>query len=622
MKKIIPLSILLLFVLQGLGAGDLLDTNELSQHHEIISFTNPSLTNDADGTLISFSETQTWVNTPGNPYMPAYKITHTYPFGTRIHDIVATFDNPTSYQIDQPIKSVPAPALQYQNKMTYADTQRLQYSIDSKYPAEITYYADSGIQQGEHVVYLNIFVKPFSYDPMENTAIMYQTVSVDILYETPEVQMTFPDEYDMVIIAPSDFSSAIAPLIDHKTNIGLQTYLKTTEEIYSEYTGVDEPEQIKYFIKDAIETQGIDYVLLIGGRNGGIIEEKWWVPVRYSHLDDGHEGSYISDLYYADIYNETGEFTDWDTNGNGIIAEWKGFKRDILGLYPDIYIGRLPCRNAREVDIVVEKIIGYETTEKDSWFYDMVVVGGDSAPGDTYNEGEEENKKAIEYMDGFTTTHCWTSDETFTGPDDVKNAIANGCGFLFFDGHANPASWSTHPPGDDETWITGLTVKDMPTLQNGNKFPVCVVGGCHIAQFNVSLHNLIRDIVEYGPLGYFVRAPFKFYHMEWVPKCWSWQLAAMKEGGSIATLGYTGLDWFAVGDDDADGIPDCTQYYSGFMNTHFFKNYGVNDITVLGQIHTQTVIDFINTHPPMDYELNCKTIQEFVLLGDPSLQLG
>ena len=434
--------------------------------------------------------------------------------------------------------------------------------------------------------------------------------------------MTFPDKYDMVVIAPSVFSETLQPLIDHKNTIGVPTFLKTTEDIYNEYSGIDKAEQIKYFIKDAIETQGIKYVLLVGGRNGGVFEEKWLVPVRYSNLYDGYESSFTSDLYYADVYNETGAFATWDTNGDGIIAGWNGFKKDVLGLYPDVYIGRLPCKNVKEVQIMVKKIIDYETSDKDSWFYDMVVVGGDSAPGDQFNEGEEENKQAITYMGDFTANHCWTSDETFTGPEDVMNAISQGCGFLFFDGHANPASWSTHPPGDEDTWITGLTVFDMPKLENGNKFPVCVVGGCHIAQFNVSMLNIIRDLIEYGPLGYFVQPPYMFYHMEWVPKCWSWQLASMDQGGSIATMGYAGLDWFAVGDEDGDEIPDCTQYYSGFMNTHFFKNYGVNNITVLGEAHTQTIIDYINTYPPMNAELDCKTVEEFVLLGDPSLQIG
>ncbi len=42
--------------------------------------------------------------------------------------------------------------------------------------------------------------------------------------------------------------------------------------------GRDKPEQIKYFIKDAIETYNITFVLLVGGTKG--IRKQWYVPVR------------------------------------------------------------------------------------------------------------------------------------------------------------------------------------------------------------------------------------------------------------------------------------------------------------------------------------------------------
>lgn len=622
MKNIIIFIICIVCILQGIGAGVSLSINNIHCQHVCISFTDPTIQVDSEGSIISFKETTTFLHEPGKPYFPAYSVTYTYPFGTIISDISSSYDSPSTYHVAIPIQPLPAPTFSSFNTTTYANAENLAYQTDREYPAEVSFSLDTSISEGNHVLVLTLFVSPFEYSPTNEAIICYATVSIDITFQEPETPITFPNEYDMVIIAPSAFTDAIQPLITHKNSLGLPTFLKTTEEIYMEYPGVDNPEQIKYFIKDAIETFGIQYVLLIGGRIGGVFEGKWLVPVRYSLVDDTAESSFISDLYFADIYNETGKFTTWDTNGNGIIGEWKGSKKDIVGLLPDVYLGRLPCMNAREVQIAVDKIITYETTQKDAWFNDMVVVGGDSAPGDQFYEGEEENQQALLYMEEFTGIKCWTSDQSFTGPEDVINAISQGCGFLFFDGHANPASWSTHPPGDEENWINGLTVFDMSKLSNKDKLPICVVGGCHIAQFDVSPCNILRDLIQFGVLSYFFQPPYQFYHMEWVPKCWSWQLASMKQGGSIATCGYTGLDWFAVGDENNDTIPDCTQQYSGFMNTHFFKNYGINHLTFLGQIHTQTIIDYITTHPPMKFELDCKTAQEFVLLGDPSLRLG
>ena len=176
--------------------------------------------------------------------------------------------------------------------------------------------------------------------------------------------------YDLVIITPSKFVSELERLVEHKNEMGVPTTLKIVEDIYNEYTGVDKPEQIKYFIKDAIETWNIKYVLLVGGlkslyyakprddKNHG--SSGWHLPVRYSNLNAGEPG-YLCDLYYADIYKEGGIFDDWDSNNNGIFAEWSGMVggKDIIDYYPDVALGRLACRNTGEVKDVVDKIINY-----------------------------------------------------------------------------------------------------------------------------------------------------------------------------------------------------------------------------------------------------------------------
>jgi len=71
-----------------------------------------------------------------------------------------------------------------------------------------------------------------------------------------------------------------------------------------------------------------------------------------------------------------------------------------------------------------------------------------------------------------------------------------------------------------------------------------------------------------------------------------WWLTRKSSGGAIATLGYTGLDYFAIGDYDNDSIPDCVQYYSGFLNVHFFKEYA-NGIDIIGIIHANSLISYI-----------------------------
>jgi len=98
------------------------------------------------------------------------------------------------------------------------------------------------------------------------------------------------------------------------------------------------------------------------------------IPVRYCHNADilgFFEPFFISELYYADIYDENGDFSSWDANNNGVFGEWTGniAEDSNIDLYPDVYVGRLACRNIIEVRIMVDKIIKYETkSSNQEWF--------------------------------------------------------------------------------------------------------------------------------------------------------------------------------------------------------------------------------------------------------------
>ena len=144
-------------------------------------------------------------------------------------------------------------------------------------------------------------------------------------------QVNTSENYDMVIIAPEHFSNSLLPLIDHKNSVGVETFVKTTEEIYEEYIGRDEAEQIKYCILDFIETYNIQYVLLIGDIETLPIRKTEvnhiWPSNDLIQIDD-----IITDLYYADIYDEFGNFSSWDSNNDGIFSEYYLYN---LGENPD-----------------------------------------------------------------------------------------------------------------------------------------------------------------------------------------------------------------------------------------------------------------------------------------------
>jgi hypothetical protein len=421
-------------------------------------------------------------------------------------------------------------------------------------------------------------------------------------------------DYDLLIITPDVFKNKLQILVDHKNNIDIKTKMVATNEVYEEmfWFGRDEAEKIKYFIKTAIEEWDIKYVLLVGGRKDQSFEESWHIPVRYSYLERKYgefpEKKFICDLYYADIYDSNGNFSSWDDDRDEVFSEWydNDIASDIPDLYPDVCVGRLPCRNNRDVEIIVNKIIDYENgLFSDSWFKNMVVVAGDTYTDKTeYIDGEVYTQMALDNMPGFSPVKLWTSDGSLSNSWDTVKSINRGCGFIFFSGHGNPASWATHPPFDETIWIDGMKLRYMPFLFNRNKLPICITGsGCFNNMFNVSLLN----------------HPFSIYP---IPKCWGEGMIFNPHGGSIATIGSTAFSYES---------PDINSNRGGieWLDIQFFEEYGINDIDILGECWSSAISAFLDNFPInwLDHSSDgdaiiVKNVQQWLLIGDPSLKIG
>lgn len=180
--------------------------------------------------------------------------------------------------------------------------------------------------------------------------------------------------YDFIIITPDDLFSSFTALVEHKEQHGILSKVISLDDIYSGVyfpaEGRDDAERIKYFIKNSVEQWGIEYVMLVGGKED--------MPVRYSILPlkssiestcdyvfpgicPAKSVGFITDLYYADIYDQNGSFCSWDSNNNSMFGEIGSADAiDFVDLYPDVYIGRILCKTPEEVQTVVDKIIDYE----------------------------------------------------------------------------------------------------------------------------------------------------------------------------------------------------------------------------------------------------------------------
>lgn len=618
-----------------------------------LSFKNPSISDDGLYVDITMEGADACLYWPGYPVLPKYTTILQLPFSSIIQNVTIQFDELKTMNLQKKITPTPYPLIDGNNiKSSEILLNDQFYTSEGLYPQEwFSYSMGGGLNEdGKHVTFFTLHVYPLRYNQSIDKLIYFENCQLLITYKTP-INSPFPQvsTNDLIIISPPLFVPALERLVEHKSSVGIRSKIITLGEIYSSYLGNDRPEQIKYCIKDKVEKWGTSYVLLVGGLKSHFIGKPrdnlntgtrdWRLPVRYTNLWDlekVYDPGFISDLYYADIYDSEGNFCNWDSCGDGIYGGWAHnslsgtplYPTDYIDFYPDIYLGRLPCRNIIEVNIIVDKIIAYEKTSADtSWFKKIVVVGGDPYDDQktNYFEGELISEKVLSYMPGFTQRKLFASNKeknpNFTPlTQNIVREINEGCGFLFFDGHGGPSWWNTYWPDDFTALIEngGITIYQFSLLKNNEKLPICIIGGCHNNLFNISVFMTIID--------------WKNKHFMWsngapIPECFGWSLTVKSNGGAIATIGNTGLGYEAggeVGDLNGDQInePDCVEALCGYLESQFFKGYKIHQIDILGKNWCYAIEEYLNIYPGMENYCDAKVIEQWILFGDPTLKIG
>jgi len=585
-------------------------------------FSQPSLAKSDQYSVATVDGVNSFIAEPGAPQLPISTKIFEFSPGTQITDIHVTSSEVKTTHVSKKIKPVP-PLRQVSSKGAVPEeTLNLEiYSSSKPYPPVWCHYTKGmGINKdGEHVLYLSLHLYPMRYAPAKDTLEYVEKMRISISYRKPvATHGVLNTYYDLVIITPDSFSDYLPPLVTHKNNHGVRTTLITLDDIYDNFSGRDHPEQIKYFLKHAFDEWGIQYVLLIGD-----ITE---LPIRATKAYpwEGWGDNVLSDLYYADIYDENYSFCTWDANNNSVFGEveynFSGghyfppdmINHDGVDLYPDVMVGRLPCTCVEEAQTIVDKIITYEETTYDQiWFKKIILAGGDTfppakkAPPFVY-EGEITNIKVAQQLPDFEHIKLWSSKwnlNAFT----FNRAINRGAGFLSYAGHGFEHGWGTYRP--NALLDSRLIMYYMPfvhLLRNGNKLPIIFFDACLTAKLDFNISDLDR---YYPGMMQLVLAFTKLpYDTSYFFPCFAWSFLPQENGGAIATIGATRPAYTLV---DEDGV----YAGAGYLDVHFFKAY--NKGVTVSQMFTQAQNDYLNSIG-RDYF----TLEEFILLGDPSLRVG
>jgi hypothetical protein len=595
------------------------------------NFSYPTIHVENESIWIYVNESDLNMMIPGKPVVPVNISTLEFEFGTQINSI--TYNHSTPILINLTGHLVCASQPTYDYFLSPPEQNSFGYENADSFPADwISYHIGGGLSQGEHTTFLVQRVYPVRYYPDEHQLQFIEHITINISYSEPvEPLLTGNTYYDLLILAPSPFIRYLKPLVRHKHTMGVQTRLVELEEVYDQmfWQGRDKAEKIKYFIKNAVHYWGISHVLLVGGLKGQTLF--WKLPVRYSHVvppdeQEYAEQSFLSDLYFADLFDSTGNFSSWDSNYDNKFSVWNSTFKEEMDLYPDVYLGRLPCRTIREVKIMVHKIIQYEKEKcDDAWFKKLILVAGDSY-NDTnqFNEGVLISERAIELMPDFIPVKVYATADQDINRRTVNKALNKGAGFAYFCGHGSPISWATHFPPDGTEWTKGYDNKDMKFVRNRRKLPIAVVGGCHNGQFDVTMWNIVKGIFSDG-LKYFSTKPGnigEFWYNEWVANCWAWKFTSVKSGGTIATIANTGLGTHGDGDIDNNSIADYLEVLDGWLELRFLQLYGEEQKDDLGENHGETLTGYLHRFLGNEEKMDVKMVQQWELFGDPSLKIG
>jgi len=137
-------------------------------------------------------------------------------------------------------------------------------------------------------------------------------------------------------------------------------------------------------------------------------------------------------------------------------------------------------------------------------------------------------------------------------------------------------------------------------LNNKDKLPIIFFDACLTAKLDFTLEDLI-NYKAYRFLRILTLHPDIYNEMKLT--CFAWYFLQYKDGGAIATIGSTRTAYGGV----TSG--------AGKVSIEFFGAYKNSEF--LGQMMTEAQNNYITDVPDDAF-----TLEEFILLGDPTLKIG
>lgn len=572
---------------------------ELSQ---VVKFSSEDLIfSTSDGFDILYLKDCDITNKVGEPQLPVKLVQVILPSGSRVEEVVVTTTEweflPDQYQI---FPAQPPRILSLmQQPVPFVQPEPRVYQQSGEYPGKPVECTGTGFLGGYQLA--NILIYPVQYVPADKKIKFYSHIEFKIRYDPgreeplpikrrsrivkqvyerilkeatlnphraklnlrPEKitkSLLPPGDYEYVIITDASFVTTFQPLADWKTQKGVPAEIVTTSWIYATYSGYDNAEKIRNFIKDAYQNWGTLWVLLGGDTDV--------VPDRIAWAMDCEAGFYPDenyircDLYFSDLDGS------WDANGNHLYGE----VGDSIDMYPDVFVARASCSNVSKAEALVNKLLTYEKNPPVDYPTKMLFLAEILWSNPYTNSGLSKDLIDEKYVppqfDPITKLYQDLGNESWST---AMAALNNGQNIINHDGHANYTVMGVGT-GYLDRW-------DMDALHNGPRNSIFLSIGCWPAA------------IDYD--------------------CIAEHFINNANGGGVAFIGNSRYGW---------GSPGNPKYgYSDRFDQQFYVSLFASDIHHIGA----TVADMKSFYVPFSQQENVYRWCQYQinLLGEPEMPI-
>ena len=322
------------------------------------------------------------------------------------------------------------------------------------------------------------------FDPSQNL------LTPEAIGNIPNQNLHGIDNIDLLVIYHPDFTDAVQRFADHRSNFsGFDIALVTIDEVMNEFAaGAKDPTAIRNFARLLFERNSqFKYLLLFGD---GSFDARDVYTIGRDYIP----------TFQSDSTNPIFAFPSDDYFS--ILSENKA--NDPLDGMVDIGVGRLPAETIEEANVLIDKIIHYDTkpTTYDSWRNQLLFIGDDEDGNlhlrdvDRIANSVDQNNNTFNlekvYIDAFPQVSTPGGARFPEVNEAINRAMFKGVLAVTYLGHGGPSGWAQERI---------LNISDIQSWTNIDNMPIFITATCTFGGYDDVTFKTAGERVILNPNG-------------------------------------------------------------------------------------------------------------------------